>query len=1339
MRGCIHEIVQHSVASGDMAKAPAELDELSLMNNASALTPAALTAAKKKKRRGPKAMDGLLDDMAPSLAATAQVQADLLATASDLYRRIEADPHGLRDDEAYWKSLPAHLRTFIRNALPLGQFASGGTTAATDPAAPADVMPRHASTQAMIAVAQQLAQAAHASQVPASDLYRHKQKFMQHASPHGPQVPHVPGMTLPVGDDGDLVFVDGFDDEETELEPSYASDEAVDEKHSVSSEHEKKKKSKKKKKKAPAQAVSSPPAVPAGAPTAAPAQVQAQLQAQAQTQAPTPTPVSVPSMDRRLASTTPLAPVGATTPTMGPKRSMPTVPVAAPHAPLPSSRAAGKLPMMFHTATRTGAAAPPPPAPAPTSAPPPPHSAMQRRTKSSLNVNGEHAPMFPMHMAGAAPPPSGSALTIGSAEERDKIHEFWLSLSRQERRALVEADEQNVLRRLKEYQRHACTCAICVRKRMTIDAKICELYGLYYDAVETHATRKTGPVDRTFAAAAAAVAAAAGDGGPELQSPGPFPGSVALDSHGGVIGANLILARYSLRTRRRKLGTYPETPNSERRLIPDIGAETDDMYYDELDDEEYEDDVLEDEYEDDFDDEIERHDRRLHPGGQCFSPDCYCINSTLTVKGILSVADDLSSNEVQKLVLMMEQLIERSAALESPEDAVDDDSVHSELELSPDEQREQGWRMFQIFAARTLEQRVLKAYRECVAHERQLELLRELEEEESNEKAREAKRAKENQRKKDRKKQMRQQKEEERLRKEQEKAAEEAAAREADRKRQEELQRKREAERKEAEKKEAARKEAARKEAARKEAERKEAERKEAERKEAERKEMERREAAKREERRRQAERKAEERRLADEHKADERRRRNQERRQRLKKSESDLRSLAQAHAQAPATKQPHSLFSPSPSSTTSPASASTHIPARKSAPFPAQVPASLPGTVDHALFASEPFAPLTFGSVTTERDAWDHQRLPSLGRHAFESLPRAATTHGPSGISHTAQPANMSSHGAPDFAPPPTTSAAPATPASFFDYMPSTTHALSHLSLHPTSTPTRRRGAGVGSGASHDFDLGLNALMPHAREAPSTGASAAASALPSTPSRPVVAPIGPIERPRRSLTTGNDVVAEGGVLGSAALGDDEPIEPRGRRTAANGPPLGTSPFGQPPLTTPGFYGSPWSAPGYHLGLGGLSISSPPTSHASSAAAAATAAAAAAATPGSNMAPASSMASVPPAPTTSHLGPIPSLPSLSTPSASMAHAFEPHGFQPAWGSSWDRARHAFEQQPIDGFSPADTLSDLAGVAHASPFVSGARSRNTMGSGTSTSAKFLPHAAGDSVHAFAGRS
>ena len=84
-----------------MAKTPAEFDHMThdvppTSDMGGALTPAALASAKKKKHRS----RPLFDDRASSLAATAQVQADLLATASDLYRRIEADPHGLRDDEA---------------------------------------------------------------------------------------------------------------------------------------------------------------------------------------------------------------------------------------------------------------------------------------------------------------------------------------------------------------------------------------------------------------------------------------------------------------------------------------------------------------------------------------------------------------------------------------------------------------------------------------------------------------------------------------------------------------------------------------------------------------------------------------------------------------------------------------------------------------------------------------------------------------------------------------------------------------------------------------------------------------------------------------------------------------------------------------------------------------------------------------------------------------------------------------------------------------------------------------------------------------------------------------
>lgn len=64
---------------------------------------------------------------------------------------------------------------------------------------------------------------------------------------------------------------------------------------------------------------------------------------------------------------------------------------------------------------------------------------------------------------------------------------------------------------------------------------------------------------------------------------------------------------------------------------------------------------------------------------------------------------------------------------------------------------EEGRRMFQIFAARMFEQRVLQAYREKVAQERQLQLLRELEDEEGAARAKEAKKALENQKKKDKK------------------------------------------------------------------------------------------------------------------------------------------------------------------------------------------------------------------------------------------------------------------------------------------------------------------------------------------------------------------------------------------------------------------------------------------------------------------------------------------------------------------------------------------------------------------------------------------------------------
>ena len=88
----------------------------------------------------------------------------------------------------------------------------------------------------------------------------------------------------------------------------------------------------------------------------------------------------------------------------------------------------------------------------------------------------------------------------------------------------------------------------------------------------------------------------------------------------------------------------------------------------------------------------------------------------------------------------------------------------------------EGRRMFQIFAARMFEQRVLTAYREKVALERQKKLLEELDDESRIDAQREAKKAKEAQKRKDKNRQQKQAKDEEKAKRDAEKASEAAAA-----------------------------------------------------------------------------------------------------------------------------------------------------------------------------------------------------------------------------------------------------------------------------------------------------------------------------------------------------------------------------------------------------------------------------------------------------------------------------------------------------------------------------------------------------------------------------------
>ena len=165
--------------------------------------------------------------------------------------------------------------------------------------------------------------------------------------------------------------------------------------------------------------------------------------------------------------------------------------------------------------------------------------------------------------------------------------------------------------------------------------------------------------------------------------------------------------------------------------------------------------------------------------------------------------------------------------------------------MTEEQRMEEGRRMFQIFAARMFEQRVLTAYREKVAKEKAEMLLQEQEEEERRAEERKAKKARDAQKKKAKKDIQKLAKAEEKAKKEAEKAQEEAAAKAAEEKKQDEQRKKKEEQRK---KKEAERK-----------AQEGEKQRKEAERLKRQQEERERQQEAERKAREQKAEKKAKE------------------------------------------------------------------------------------------------------------------------------------------------------------------------------------------------------------------------------------------------------------------------------------------------------------------------------------------------------------------------------------------------------------------------------------------------------------------------------------------------
>lgn len=83
----------------------------------------------------------------------------------------------------------------------------------------------------------------------------------------------------------------------------------------------------------------------------------------------------------------------------------------------------------------------------------------------SSNASAPHKPRPPASAPQQSSKGNNKIWSTSTLEERERIKEFWLNLSEDERRSLVKVEKDTVLRKMKEQQKHSCSCAVCGRKR----------------------------------------------------------------------------------------------------------------------------------------------------------------------------------------------------------------------------------------------------------------------------------------------------------------------------------------------------------------------------------------------------------------------------------------------------------------------------------------------------------------------------------------------------------------------------------------------------------------------------------------------------------------------------------------------------------------------------------------------------------------------------------------------------------------------------------------------------------------------------------------------------------
>ena len=224
-------------------------------------------------------------------------------------------------------------------------------------------------------------------------------------------------------------------------------------------------------------------------------------------------------------------------------------------------------------------------------------------------------PVSAVPSRGTHPQVNDRIWNTSTAEERERIKEFWLSLEETDRRSLVKVEKEAVLKKMKEQQKHSCSCSVCGRKRTAIEEELEVLYDAYYEELEQYANHQ----------------------------------QISLEDETSLIPPpNAYAAMRSLPPR-----LVPPLTTGQR---PDRGKVAEIL--------EEDDDDLEDDYSDEEED-LEYSDEEPEPDPRDRATDFFNFGNSLTVQGgILTVADDLLKNDGKKFIEMMEQLAERRMARE---------------------------------------------------------------------------------------------------------------------------------------------------------------------------------------------------------------------------------------------------------------------------------------------------------------------------------------------------------------------------------------------------------------------------------------------------------------------------------------------------------------------------------------------------------------------------------------------------------------------------------------------------------------------------------------------------